>query len=213
MNFNLLRGLVEAGLNPEYRTANPSRRATNTWILDINSLILENDTAAYTKIESGRITPFFSKGANRNINSYFPGLDRRVVELGRKSVVTATGRKYTALYNANTAAAAGGDALAGGGASTVNDLAGVEVIPADQPATATPDNYQVAYINPSFVQTVRLREKINVEIERKQIVIQRVTVVFKKEVNYSVDILVAEEELASTIASLLFGKLGAVRPR
>jgi hypothetical protein len=212
MNFNLLRGLVEAGLNPEYRTVNPSRRATNSWILDIDSLILENDAAAYTKIESGRITPFFSKGANRNINSYFPGT-KESVELGRKSVVTATGRKYTALYNANTAAAADGGNFAGGGASTVNDLASVEVIPADLPANATPDNYQVAYINPSFVQTVRLREKINIEIERKKIVIQRVTVVFKKEVNYSVDILVAEEELASTIASLLFGKLGAVRPR
>lgn len=153
MNFNLLRGLVEAGLNPEYRTANPSRRATNSWILDINSLILENDTAAYTKIESGRITPSFAKGANLKVESYFPGAKQRV-ELGRKSVVTSTGRKYTALYDVNTATAlydVNTAAAAGGG-----DFAGVEVIPADQLATATPDNYQVAYINPSFVQTVRL---------------------------------------------------------
>lgn len=241
MNFNLLRQLVKNGITPEYRTFNPSRRATRSWVLDINNLILENDEIAYTEIEEGRITPFFAKGAPRNINSYFPGstldtretllLDNKAV-LGRKSVVTSTGRKYTVLYNANTNLGAvqipGGQLTPGVGqmpdgqlnldagqlaGDTIRPifLEGYPVLPWNKLATFLSganggDIDAPAYINPNLVQSIRLREKVNIEIEGKKLPVQRVTVIFKKEVNYSVDIAVLEDALASTISALVFGQ-------
>lgn len=201
MTFELLRGLVENGFTPEYRTANPSKRATRSWILDINSLILENDFPAYTEVFEDRVTPFFSKGAPSTPEAYFPGAKERVA-LGRKSVITATGKRYTALYDANSS----------GLASTIGGAAayeiGVEVI---KWSSLDAGKEQYAYVTPQFVQTVRLREKVTRVIEGKRITLNRVSIIFKSDVNYTVDIAVEESKLAEVISSLI-GKVGAVKP-
>lgn len=199
MTFELLRGLVENGFTPEYRTANPSKRATRSWILDINSLILENDFPAYTEVFEDRVTPFFSKGAPSTPEAYFPGARERVA-LGRKSVITATGKRYTALYDANSSGAAYPPAPP--------YRSEVEVI---KWSSLDAGKEQYAYVTPQFVQTVRLREKVTRVIEGKRITLNRVSVIFKSDVNYTVDIVVEESELAEVISSLI-RTVGAVKP-
>lgn len=203
MTFELLRGLVENGFTPEYRTANPSKRATRSWILDINNLILENDFPAYTEIFEDRITPFFNKGVPSTPEAYFPGAKERVA-LGRKLVITATGKRYTALYDANSS----GFASNIGGATTAGYEIGVKVI---KWSSLDAGKAQYASVTPQFVQTVRLREKVTRVIEGKRFTLNRVSVIFRSDVNYTVDIAVEESELVEVISSLI-GAVGSVKP-